>query len=458
MQKNIAFITLLLSMLTSITHANNLHKVSMPVEKYVLDNGLTVLLSEDHSSPFVAINVWYFVGAINEEANKSGLAHLFEHLMFEGSRHVKNGQHFRLLEDAGAVDVNGSTSFDKTNYYETLPKNMLERGLFLESSRMSFLNIEQATLDEQLAVVLSESGQRTKTPPYGLAALNIWQKVFEKGHPFHGRVMGSDEDLKNATLRDAQKFYDDHYGPSNASLAIVGDFDKAEVKALVNKYFASLPKTKTIKTPVLPPIELKDQEIINFDEKFGKLPALRIHYITPALYQPGDAELDIVSYILTGGEYGRLTKALTRDKQLAYSVGASQQSFSALSVFTIDVLLNPGVDEKDALKEIDTVLGELLTNPPSEIEIERGRRSILTSQYLGLQDFGGAGGKAELLQTYNRFANNPDFLEQDRMRYTKVDEGSLTATVSRYLPVGKARKILIAKPVQYQVVQQGHTS
>src|SRR5579871_583493 len=193
-------------------------KQIVPVEKYQLDNGLTVLLSEDKSDPFVAVNIWYFVGAINEVPEKTGFAHLFEHLMFEGSKFVPDSEHFKLLERVGGFDVNASTGFERTNYYETVPKDQLALVLAMESSRMFFLDITQAKLDEQREVVRREREQRYETVPYGIAALTQWQSIFKAGHPFHGRVIGSHEDLMAASLSDAQRFYDRYYGPTNACI------------------------------------------------------------------------------------------------------------------------------------------------------------------------------------------------------------------------------------------------
>jgi zinc protease len=429
-------------------------QVLLPHEKYTLDNGLDVILSVDKSMPFVAVNVWYQVGSVSEKPHKTGLAHLFEHLMFEGTRQVPASQHFRLLEKAGAFEVNASTSFDRTNYYQTVPKSQLELALSLESSRMFFLAIDQHKLDEQRAVVRREREQRTETAAYGLATQKLWQSVFAKPHPFFGKVIGSHEDLMAASLDDVQDFYDLHYGPQNASLTLVGDFDEAEAKALINKYFATLPKGEKVPEPILPKFSINKQEIIRVDEKLGKLPLVRIHYLTPALFQPGDAEMDVIAHILTGGEYGRLTKAITRDKQLASAVSAYQQSMDQLSVFTIDAMLNPGVNENLVIEEIDKVIADLLAVPPSQIEIERARNSILKTQLFSLQSIGGHSGRAELLQIYNRFAKNPDYIKQDIMRYQVVDQKALESYAKSYLSK-EARKVLIAKPSVPHVAAKG---
>lgn len=428
-------------------------RLSLPNNHYYLDNGLKVIFSKD-PSPFVALNLWYQVGANNEEPNKTGKAHLFEHLMFEGSKHISDPPgHFRILEKAGGFGINASTSFDRTNYYETVPKNELERVLSMESSRMFFLDITQAKLDEQREVVRREREQRYETQPYGMATLKLWESIFPKNHPMHGRVIGSHEDLKASSLNDVQSFYDRYYGPSNACLTLVGNFDEDEAKKLINKYFASLPKTEPIKPAVVPEVKIDGQEIIKFDEKLGKVPLIRFQYITPALFAPGDAELDVLAHILAGGEFGRLTKAITRDKPLASSVSAYQQSLEHLSVFSIDVVLNPAVEANAVISEVDQVLASLVSEPVQELEIDRARNSILTDQFFGLQELSA---RAEMLQIYNRFAKNPDSINQDFERYRAVDQESIKVSAQKYLPVGQGRKILIAQPASNSVATKGN--
>jgi zinc protease len=432
-------------------------ELSLLTERYTLGNGMTVLLSQDRSSPLVATNVWTNVGSVNEEPGKTGQAHFFEHLMFEGSRQVKDPPgHFHILEKAGAFSINASTSFDRTNFYQTVPKSALELALSLESSRMFDLVITESKLKEQLEVVRRELDQRYSSQPYGLATLKAWESLFPKNHPMFGRVIGSHKDLQAATLDDFQSFYDTYYGPSNSVLTLVGDFEVDDAKALINKYFATLPKNDPIPKAVVPKIVLQEQEIIQFTEKLGKVPLIRIHYISPSLFAKGDAELDIWGHILTGGEFGRLTKAITRDKLLASSVSAYQQSMEHLSVFTIDTILNPGVDENVVIEEIDKVLADLVQAPVAQTEMDRAVNSILTTQIFSIQELGGSSGRAEMLQIYNRFKNDPDYLLQDMKRYQSVKEEDLKLAAKQYLPVGKARKVLIAKPIATTVAKQGN--
>lgn len=438
----------------SLVKPNDLPKnPTIPFEKYVLSNGLEVILSEDHSSPFVATNIWYHTGAVNEEKKKTGLAHLFEHLMFEGSAFAKGDAHFKKIDSVGGFAMNASTSFDRTNYYQTAPKNQLELLLALEASRMCFLDINQEKLDEQREVVRREKEQVIESSPYGLATMSLWQKVFPKGHPLYGRVIGSHRDLEAARLKDVQNFYDRYYGPTNATLTIVGDFKTENVKALVAKYFSTLPRTEKIATPQIPTIKITKQEILKFDEKIGRLGLVRIQYLTPALYKEGDADLDMISSILGGGDYGRLSKLLVRDKRLAGNVSVYQQSLEQVSIFNIDILLNPGVDPNVVIAETDTVLADMMTTPPSMIEIERARNTILTNYYFAMQEFGGSSGKAEALQSYNRYAKDPGFIAKDLARYQAVSEQTIKIAVKKYLPPN-ARKILIATPVKTQMAHK----
>src|SRR5438874_8388832 len=221
-------------------------------EKYTLPNGLDVILSEDKRLPLVAVNVWYHVGPANEDRGRTGFAHLFEHMMFQGSKHVPPDTHFRFLEAAGATDVNGTTDFDRTNYFETLPANELELGLWLESDRMGYLldKLDAAQLANQQDVVRNERRQTTENVPYGIAREAVMQTVFPANHPYYANVIGSHQDIQSARLDDVKRFFKEYYAPNNASLAVVGDFDRARTKTLIAKYFGSLKRGSP-----LPPVK-----------------------------------------------------------------------------------------------------------------------------------------------------------------------------------------------------------
>lgn len=434
-------IFLLLTLFVCSLFADKKVKIDIPFEKYQLKNGLEVILAKDDSTPFIAVDVWYQVGSLREDQKKTGLAHLFEHLMFEGSRHFESSKHFELLSHIGANNINASTGFDRTNYYEVVRgQDALLLALQLESSRMSFLNITKDKLDEQREVVKRERDQRGENQAYGKASEELWQKVFPHPNPYHGLVIGSHKDLNDASLKDVQDFYDRFYGPSNASLAIVGNFNIDDTKKIIDKYFATLPSC-----PKLPAMIIDNKpissEVLKFNERLGKLTLIRMHYITPALYHKGDAEMDVLGHLLAGGQFSRLQKALIREKPIAAAVSAYQQSMEHLSVFTIDVILNKDVDENEALKAIDDVLANL--SNITKTEIDRARNSILKDLLFSLQS---PKEVAEILQSYNRFAANPGYINKDLKRYKKVDEKSLKESITKYVNANQ-RKVLIAKPI-----------
>ena len=230
----------------------------LPFETYTLPNGLQVILSQDRRLPLVAVNLWYHVGPANEEPGRTGFAHLFEHLMFQGSKHTPPDSHFQMLEAAGATDINGTTDYDRTNYFETLPSNQLELALWIESDRMGYLldTVDQAALANQQDVVRNERRQSLENQPYGIAEEEVVHLLYPKGHPYYGYVIGSHEDIQAAKLEDVKSFFKRYYSPNNASLAIVGDFDPAGARALVQKYFGSLKRGQPVPplTADTPPI------------------------------------------------------------------------------------------------------------------------------------------------------------------------------------------------------------
>src|SRR5215469_415152 len=302
-------------------------------ERYKLENGLEVILSEDHRLPLVDVDLWYHVGAVNETAAHTGFAPLFEHMMFEGSKHVPGSSHAHFLEAAGASDFNGTTSFDRTNYYETLPSNQLELALWLESDRMGYLpdKLDQANLSNQQDVVRNERRQSYENAPYGIAQEAVYHELFPKDHPYYPMVIGSHADIQAAKLEDVRNFFKLYYAPNNASLAIVGDFDPAKVKPLVEKYFGPLksgvevPRVKV----TTPPIASERRRVVQDNVQ---LPRVYLAWLTSPIFKPGDAEADIAATALGGGKSSRLYKKLVYERQLALEVEAEQQSLSLASV------------------------------------------------------------------------------------------------------------------------------
>src|SRR5467141_3244928 len=296
-------------------------------EKYKLPNGLEVILSEDHRLPMVAVNLWYNFGPANELPGRTGFAHLFEHMMFEGSRHVPGSAHFHFLEAAGASDINGTTDFDRTNYFETLPSNQLELALWLESDRMGYLpdKLDQANLSNQQDVVRNERRQSVENAPYGVVEEGLFHQVFPKEHPYYGEVIGSHQDIQSAKLEDVRNFFKLYYAPNNASLAIVGDFDPEKARELVQKYFGPLKRGEDV--PKIkahtPPIASERHVVIQDNVQ---LPRVYMGWLTSPIFKPGDAEADLAATILGGGKSSRLYKKLVYEKQIAQNVAVSQQS------------------------------------------------------------------------------------------------------------------------------------
>lgn len=426
-------------------------RLSIPYEKYSLPNGLEVILHQDKRTPMVAVSVWYHVGAFDEPPGRSGFAHLFEHLMFQGSEHVPGDQHFAYLEEAGASVrngmVNGTTNFDRTNYFEVLPKNELELALWLESDRMGWLGsaLKQETLDEQRAVVKNERLQSLENRPYGLAEEKLWQSIFPKEHPYYGRVIGSLADLDAATMDDVKSFYDQYYAPANATLAIAGDFEVEEAKKLVEKYFATLPGGKKPAPRQVMPPEITAPIRLDVEEPIGKLPKVVVQYLTPPFFVEGDAEMDVLAAVLTSGKSSRLVRALQFEEQLVQSVSAYQASMGNVSVFGIEAVVKDGVDPETVLSSIQAQLEFLGDLPPEPKEIERVVNKIETERLFGLQKIGGFSGKVEQLQRYNHFLGEPDSLAKDLGRYRAVTPESLTRAAALFL-APERRAVLVAWP------------
>ncbi len=422
-------------------------KLEIPYEKYTLDNGLEVILHEDHTLPLVAVSVWYHVAAYHEVVGKSGFAHLFEHMMFQGSGHIADDVHIRTLENIGASTINGTTSFDRTNYFETVPSNHLETALWLESDRMGFLldALSQKKLDNQRDVVKNERRQGIETRPYGLAEEKLWQAVFPKPHPYHGRVIGSMADLSAASLEDVRQFFTTWYAPSNATLTIAGDFTPDQAKALVQKYFGSLAKTAKPVPPKVADVTIAKPILIEHAEAIGKLPKLQVVWLTPKIYAAGDAAADVLSNLLSNGKSSRLHKKLIHELELAQSVSAYQYSLGAQSVFFVDVVGRTGVAPKRLLTEVDAVLEEIRQGKVKQQDVERAVNRFETSFFKGLQRLGGFGGKAEKLQGYNHFLGDPGFMARDLDRYRKVSIEEVVAFAKNELDTAK-RAVLFAVP------------
>jgi zinc protease len=399
---------------------------SIKYEKYTLANGLIVILSEDHRLPLVSTNIWYHVGPANELPGKTGFAHLFEHMMFEGSKHVPGNGHIRFMEAAGASDLNGTTDFDRTNYFETVPSNQLELALWLESDRMGYLpdRLDQASLTNQQDVVRNERRQSIENSPYGIVEEAVFHNLFPKQHPYYADVMGSHADIQAAKLEDVRNFFKLYYAPNNASLAIVGDIDPAQAKRLVEKYFGPLKRGAVVPkiAAATPPITVQRRAIVHDQVE---LPRVYMAWLTSPIFKPGDADADLAGQILGGGKSSRLYKKLVYEKQIALDVSASQNSLILGSVFEIVVTARPGHTAEEMEKAINEELGAFRKDGPTPAELERARNGIETGMVRGLERLGGFGGVADRLNEYNHYLGNPGYIQQDIARYRNASIDSI---------------------------------
>jgi zinc protease len=397
-------------------------------EKYTLPNGLVVILSEDHRLPLVSTNIWYHVGPANELPGRTGFAHLFEHMMFEGSKHVPGNAHIRFLEAAGASDLNGTTDFDRTNYFETLPSNQLELALWLESDRMGYLpdKLDLASLTNQQDVVRNERRQSIENSPYGIVEEDVFHLLFPKSHPYHADVMGSHADIQAAKLEDVRDFFKLYYAPNNASLAIVGDFDPVQAKQWVEKYFGPLKRGAPVPkiSATTPPITSERRAVIHDQVE---LPRVYMAWLTASIFKPGDADADLAAEILGGGKSSRLYKKLVYEKQIALDASASQQSLILGSVFQIEVTARPGHTAEEMEKAVDEDLAAFRKSGPTTVELERARNGTETGMIQGLERLGGFGGVADRLNEYNHYLGNPGYFPEDVHRYGSATTNSIRA-------------------------------
>jgi zinc protease len=420
----------------------------VPFEKYTLENGLEIILHQDRSLPLVALNTWYHVGPTNEPKGRSGFAHLFEHLMFEGSRHV--GHEFdRLLESAGATNVNGTTSWDRTNYFETVPRQQLELALWIESDRMGYMldTLTQERLDVQRGVVQNERRQSYENAPYGPSTLALLDGLFPEGHPYHGAVIGSMADLSAATLGDVQSFFKSFYAPSNATLTIAGDFESKELKPLIEHYFGSLkgqPKPERV-LHATPPLTEPKRLVV--DEPV-KLARVAFGFITPPAFGPDDAPLEVASAVLAGGKATRLYQALVVEKKVATDVEASLESNELASTFSVSATAATGHTAEEVERELGLVLEGLAQKEPSGAELGRAKRRILVELSSNLQllnGHGGESGRAGLLQRLNHYLKDPGKLPEVTARLERVTSEDVKRVVGRYL-TDHARLVVVTRP------------
>jgi predicted Zn-dependent peptidase len=402
---------------------------SIPFEKYELNNGLDVILSEDHSVPFVWVEVWYQVGSKDEQAGLTGFAHLFEHLMFQGSAHM-NDDYFVPLQKIGA-EVNGTTNTDRTNYYEGVPSEQLPLALWLEADRMGWLlpALTPEKLQNQKDVVRNERRQRYENRPYG--QVGVWRNeaLFPEGHPYRVTTIGKHEDIENAKMEDVQAFFKKWYVPNGASLAIVGDFDPAEAKALVQKYFGDIPRGADPTPITSAPAALPASKVLHYESRVPHH-QVSLAWLSPPLFAEGDATLDFVASMLTEGADSRLYQELVQKQQIAKDVVAYQGSARLASQFIIQATAAPGHSTDDLVAAIDAELAKLAAAPPPADELELIRTGWEVRFYGSLQTIAGKSGQ---LSSYNSLLGDPGALGRDLARYQAITPAEVQKVASTVL-------------------------
>jgi zinc protease len=405
--------------------------MEIPYIKRTLDNGLDVIVHQHKQLPMVAVNVWYHVGSKNERPGRTGFAHLFEHLMFEGSEHYDKG-YFQPIQQAGGL-LNGSTNPDRTNYWEVVPTGALELALWMESDRMGHLlpALTKEKFENQRDVVLNERRQNYENRPYGLAGVALAAALFPPDHPYHWLTIGSADDLRAMALDDVRAFFSTYYHPANASLTLAGDVDPERAFALADQYFGGIaagPKP----APVVAQGALAQNLRLVLEDRV-ELPRLYLAWHGPKMFAEHDAELDLAADLLAHGKTSRLYKTLVYEKQIATDVVAYQHSREISGLFQIATTAAPRVTLGDIYTIVMDTLRELAAGRPTAEELERSRAQTDAQFIYRLQTIGGFGGKSDQLNAYNVFRGDPGYFAADRDRYDRATPESITAAVQAWL-------------------------
>ncbi len=406
--------------------------MNIAFSKHTLANGLDVLIHEDRSCPIVSVNIWYHVGSKNEVPGRTGFAHFFEHLMFEGSEHHDKG-YFTPLQGAGAL-LNGSTNADRTNYWEVVPTNAFELALWMESDRMGFLlpALTAAKFENQRDVVLNERRQSYENRPYGLAPIAMLAALYPPEHPYHWPTIGEIADLRAAHVDEVREFFATYYHPANASLAVAGDVETGAALELIERYFGDLNPGPAVSVVRPPAPELRGETRLLIEDRV-ELPRLYLAWITPAMFHDGDAELDLAADILANGKTSRLYRRLVYELRAATDVSASQNSREAGGFMQIAATAAPGHTLAELERIIVQEIATLAETGPTADEIERGRVQAEAQFIYRLQTVGGFGGKSDQLNAYNVFLDDPGYFDKDLARYQAVTADSLRALTKQYL-------------------------
>ncbi|HEY0970242.1 MAG TPA: pitrilysin family protein [Gemmatimonadales bacterium] len=411
-------------------------------EKYVLPNGLQVILHEDHSVPLVTVNVWYHVGSGDEERGRTGFAHLFEHIMFMGSQHVPVGMFDIWLEAAGANN-NGSTNFDRTNYYEVMPSHALPLALWLEADRMGYLlpTMDKAKLDLQRDVVQNERRQNYDNAPYGRAFETILGALYPSTHPYSWPTIGSMADLSAASLEDVTGFFRTYYAPNNASIAIAGDFERDSVRSWIDRYFGAIPRgPQTPPRPTVPAVSIPRDTFLVLEDRV-QLPRSYDTWHGTKAFHADEPALDMLAYVLAGDKNSRLYERLVYDRQVAQDVSAFHNSSKLDGFFQVVVTPKPGQSPAEVHRMMDEEIARVAREGITARELERGRNSM---QGRMLNSMASVMTKADRLNYYNYFVGTPDYTRQDAARYERVTADDVQRVAREYL--ARPRVVLTVVP------------
>jgi predicted Zn-dependent peptidase len=402
--------------------------LDLAFERHTLGNGLRVILHRDTALPLVTVNLWYHVGSKNERPGRTGFAHLFEHMLFQGSQNVPTHDHFRLTQQVGGV-ANGSTWYDRTNYYETLPSNHLDLGLWLESDRMGFLlpAITQQNLDTQRDVVMNERRQRVDNQPYGRAGERVHELLYPGDHPYHWPVIGYMEDIAAATLEDVRSFFSTYYTPNNAVLTLAGDFAPDEALRKVETWFGDIPAGPPVPPVTAPLPPLGEQRAVL--ESDVHLPRIYVAFRGPAYGDRLWYAADLLSSVLSGGKSSRLYQDLVYDRQIAHEVGVYISPYEEVGTFMMIATARPGVSAEDLERALVEHLDRAASSPAAPADLERARNRMLTEHYSALQKLEN---RADLFSQFTTFFDNPAGVAAEADRYQEITAADLMDVAARH--------------------------
>jgi zinc protease len=430
--------------------------IDLPFTKRTLANGLDVIVHEDRHVPIVAVNVWYHVGSKNERPGRTGFAHLFEHLMFEGSEHYNAG-YFPPLQQAGAL-LNGSTNADRTNYWEVVPTSAIDRALWMESDRMGFLlpALTRERFETQRDVVLNERRQSYENRPYGMVMMALSAALYPRDHPYSWMTIGSADDIRAMQLEDVQEFFRTYYHPANASLVLAGDVETDRAFELAEAYFGEIPAG-------VPPQAISNGAALSSEQRLVledrvELPRLYLAWHSPAMFAAGDAEMDLLGDLLANGKTSRLYKTLVYDLRMALDVSGYQSSREIGSFFLLVATAAPGHTLAEIADRIDEELRRVANDGPTVEEMDRAVAQAEAHFMYRLQTVGGFGGKSDQLNAYNVLKGDPGFFTADLDRYRDATRESLQAAAREHLRLDRRIALSVIPRGQHALALDGSAS